>query len=54
MSAALAAGNLVILAQTDKRPLPYGLEVNGTRTEGEGTVFYQIAVPMEHTGVQRP
>jgi hypothetical protein len=54
MSQALAAGELVILAQSDKRPLPYGLDVNGTRTDGEGTVFYQIAVPTEHTGVQRP
>jgi len=54
MSQALMAGDLVILAQSDTRPLPYGLEVNGTRTDGEGTVFYQIAVPMEHTGVQRP
>jgi hypothetical protein len=50
MSAALAAGELVVLAQADKRPLPYGLEVNGTRTPGEGTVFYQLALPMEHAG----
>jgi hypothetical protein len=54
MSAALAAGELVVLAQADKRPLPFGLEVNGTRTPGEGTVFYQMALPLDRAGTEVP
>lgn len=50
LSAALAAGELVVVAQADKRPLPYTLEVNGNKTPGEGTVFYQFAFPIEHAG----
>jgi hypothetical protein len=53
VSQALAAGQLVVLAQTDRRALPYGLEVNGTRTEGEGTVFYQMTFPMERAGTDK-
>ena len=47
MSAALEAGELVILAEADNRPLPYPLMVNGSKVEGDGTVFYQFALPIE-------
>lgn len=54
MSPALEACELVVLAQADKRPLPFPLEVNGDPVAGEGTVFYQFALPMDHAGADKP
>ena len=54
MSPALEACELVVLAQADKRPLPFPLEVNGDTVAGEGTVFYQFALPMDHAGADAP
>jgi hypothetical protein len=47
MSEALAAGQLVVLAQADGQPLPFPLEVNGDKIAGVGTVFYQFALPLD-------
>jgi hypothetical protein len=54
MSPALEACELVVLAQADKRPLPFPLEVNGDPVDGEGTVVYQFALPMDHNGADAP
>jgi hypothetical protein len=54
MSQALAAGELVVLGQADARPLPYPLEVNGSKVAGEGTVYYQFALPMDQNGAYAP
>lgn len=47
MSQAVAAGELVVLAQAEKRPLPFPLAVNGDKVDGQGTVFYQFALPLD-------
>ena len=52
MSQALGAGELVVLAEAPNRPLPYPLQVNGSQVDGDGTVFYQFAFPIER--VQAP
>ena len=44
----MAAGNLVVLAEVDKAPLPYPLEVEGERMQGEGTVYYQASLPIKN------
>jgi hypothetical protein len=54
MSAAISAGELVVLAQADEQPLPFPLEVNGDKVAGTGTVFYQFALPLDHAGVFAP
>jgi hypothetical protein len=54
MSAAVSAGELVVLAQADEQPLPFPLEVNGDKVAGTGTVFYQFALPLDHAGVFAP
>ena len=54
MSQALEAGELVVLAQADNRPLPFPLEVNGDRIAGDGTVFYQFALPLERVAPAAP
>lgn len=55
MSSAVAAGRLVILAQstTDDRPIPYPLTVDGTRVGGEGRVLYQFALPLDRTDMDK-
>src|SRR5205807_3217649 len=47
MSQAVAAGELVILAQANDQPLPFGLTVAGDKVAGEGTVYYQFALPLD-------
>lgn len=54
MSAAVAAGELVVLAQADNQPLPFPLEVNGDKVGGVGTVFYQFALPLERVSTTVP
>jgi hypothetical protein len=46
ISAALAAGQLVVLAESDG-PLPFPLRVEGSLIGGEGTVFYQFVLPLD-------
>lgn len=47
MSPAIAAGEMVVLAQADNQPLPFTFDVNGDKVGGSGTVFYQFALPLE-------
>jgi hypothetical protein len=47
MSPAIAAGEMVVLAQADGQPLPFTFNVNGDKVAGSGTVFYQFALPLE-------
>jgi hypothetical protein len=54
MSQALEAGELVVLAEAPNRPLPYPMQVNGSQIEGEGTVFYQFAFPIERVSEPPP
>lgn len=55
MSNVVAAGGLVVLAQAAGEPgtvpLPFPLEVEGDRVSGAGTVFYQFALPLDHSKV---
>ncbi|HXE53593.1 MAG TPA: hypothetical protein VN541_11280, partial [Tepidisphaeraceae bacterium] len=52
MSQALAAGELVVLAQASNQPLPFPFQVNGDRIDGAGTVFYQFALPLDQGNTQ--
>lgn len=54
MSPAVAAGEMVVLAQADNQPLPYTLDVNGDKVAGSGTVFYQFALPIERVAPAPP
>ena len=55
MSPAVEAGNLVILAQSasDTRHVPFPLSVNGSGVGGEGKVFYQYALPLDRTEMEK-
>jgi hypothetical protein len=48
LSHALAAGNLVIVAEVDNAPLPVPFEVEGSRMKGEGRIYYQATVPIKN------
>lgn len=48
LSHAMAAGNLVVLAEVDNAPLPFPLEVEGSRMQGEGTIYYQASLPIKN------
>jgi hypothetical protein len=48
LSHAMAAGNLVVLGEVDEAPLPFPLEVNDSRTGGQGTVYYQASLPLKN------
>jgi hypothetical protein len=48
LSHALAAGNLVVLAEVDNAPLPVPLDVEGSRMQGEGRVYYQATLPIKN------
>ena len=48
LSHAMAAGNLVMLAEVDNVPLPFPLAVEGSRMEGEGRIYYQASLPMKN------
>ncbi|HZL34000.1 MAG TPA: hypothetical protein VFC78_01740 [Tepidisphaeraceae bacterium] len=55
MSPAVAAGKMVVLAQSDDdlRPLPYPLTVEGSRVEGKGRVLYQFALPIDRSELEK-
>lgn len=48
LSHAMAAGNLIMLAEADNAPLPFPLEVEGSRMEGEGRIYYQATLPIKN------
>jgi hypothetical protein len=56
VSAAVDAGELVILAEARDRdrPLPFPLDVNGSKVAGEGVVLYQFIVPLERPRPELP
>ncbi|HET6248415.1 MAG TPA: hypothetical protein VFE47_12005 [Tepidisphaeraceae bacterium] len=55
MSPSVAAGRLVILAQSDndEKPLPFTLNVQGSRVGGEGRVLYQFALPVDRSEMEK-
>ena len=49
-SAALGAGGLVIIARsTGAMPIP--LEVEGDKITGDGPIYYQFVLPLDHTAL---
>jgi len=58
-SAALLAGNMVILARGDDpgadiSPLPVTLDVDGRKMPGKGAVYYQFVVPLARPSESAP
>jgi hypothetical protein len=54
VSHSLAAGAMVVLAHSDDNsPLPFGLEVQGDKVEGAGTIFYQFVLPMDRSKINQ-
>jgi hypothetical protein len=53
VSAAVAAGQLVVLAESETAdvPLPIPLEVEGDRVAGRGKIFYQFVLPLDRSNV---
>ncbi|HEX4796693.1 MAG TPA: hypothetical protein VH370_23075 [Humisphaera sp.] len=51
MSPAIAAGELVILAESKEndRPLPFPLLVEGDKVAGEGVILYQFVLPLDRS-----
>ena len=45
LSAALAAGALVVIAETDDAKMPVPLKVDGDEVEGTGQIVYQFVLP---------
>jgi hypothetical protein len=48
LSGALAAGNLVVLAEADATALPCPLQVDGSPVSGQGKVYYQATLPIKN------
>jgi hypothetical protein len=46
---ALAAGQLVVLAEANDTPIPIPLDVEGDKVLGNGTTFYQFVLPLDRT-----
>jgi hypothetical protein len=53
MSAAVSAGNVAIIAVADSRTekLPFPLEVEHDRVDGQGYVYYQFVLPADRSAV---
>ncbi|MCS7032394.1 MAG: hypothetical protein NZ561_00185, partial [Phycisphaerae bacterium] len=54
LSAALAAGGLVVVAEAVDVPLPVGLQVNGEPVEGSGRIVYQFVLPAKRKASKLP
>jgi hypothetical protein len=54
MSQLLASGQLVILAQAVGAPVPVPLTVEGDKMDGDGTILYEIALPLDRTALAVP
>lgn len=52
VSAAISAGELVILAEVDDVPLPFPLRVDGDIIGGSGVAYYQFIVPLDCRAVE--
>ncbi|MDQ3440548.1 MAG: hypothetical protein M3478_09390, partial [Planctomycetota bacterium] len=46
---ALAAGQLVVLAEAPNTPIPIPLDVDGDKVTGHGATFYQFILPLERS-----
>jgi hypothetical protein len=46
---ALAAGELVVIAEAPNSPIPFNLDVEGDKVTGNGTTFYQFVLPLDHS-----
>jgi hypothetical protein len=53
MSATVSAGQMAIIGVSagDKEKLPFPLEVEGNRIDGEGVIYYQYVVPVDRSAV---
>lgn len=50
-SAAVSCGHLLVVARSDPgKPLPFPLEVEGNRVEGQGVTYYQFIIPIDRSG----
>jgi hypothetical protein len=47
VSAAVLAGNMVIVAEAEEVPLPLPLEVDGDEVTGAGRIIYQFVLPLD-------
>jgi hypothetical protein len=54
MSQSIAAGDVVVIAQSDDAPLPYPFVVDGDVTGGKGTVFYQFSLALDRSALAPP
>ncbi len=52
-SGAVAAGQLVVLAESRDVPLPLPLKVDGQDMTGEGKRLYQAVLPLDRSGVEQ-
>jgi hypothetical protein len=46
---AIAAGELVVLAEAPDTPIPIPLDVEGDKVTGNGTTFYQFVLPLDRS-----
>jgi hypothetical protein len=53
LSQVVSGGQLVVLAMADG-PLPIPVEVEGERIDGEGTLLYQIVLPLDRQAFENP
>ncbi len=49
ISAAIVAGNLVIVGEAEGVPLPLPMRVDGDKVEGTGRTIYQFVLPMDRS-----
>jgi hypothetical protein len=52
VSSAELAGGLIVLAQSDDVPLPFPMEVEGSKVEGRGRVYYQAVLPIDRSAAE--
>lgn len=46
ISGAVQAGQLVVIARQDNRPLPMSMQIEGSDVSGSGSVLYQFVLPL--------
>jgi hypothetical protein len=46
---AIAAGELVVIAEATDTPIPIPLDVDGEKVTGNGTTFYQFVLPLDRS-----
>ena len=53
LSAAVMAGNMVIIAEADEAPLPLRMNVNGDEVMGAGRIIYQVVLPLDRSEIAK-